>query len=73
MKYIVLSDTHFGVKNNSITWMNSQLGFIYKEFIPYIQSLKNKGEKVKFNDFIERLKKELYRYSEVTRPVVTLF
>ena len=32
MKYIVLSDTHFGVKNNSITWMNSQLGFIYKEF-----------------------------------------
>ena len=46
MKYIVLSDTHFGVKNNSITWMNSQLGFIYKEFIPYIQSLKNKGEKV---------------------------
>ena len=33
----------------------------------------NKDEKVKFNDFIERLKKELYRYSEVTRPVVTLF
>ena len=32
-----------------------------------------KGERGKFNDFIERLKEELYRYSEVTRPVVTLF
>ena len=33
----------------------------------------SKGERGKFNDFIERLKEELYRYSEVTRPVVTLF
>ena len=32
-----------------------------------------KGERGKFDDFIERLKEELYRYSEVTRPVVTLF
>lgn len=32
-----------------------------------------KGERGKFNDFIERLKEELFRYSEVTRPVVTLF
>ena len=32
-----------------------------------------KGEKGKFNDFIERLKEELYEYSEMTRPVETLF
>jgi hypothetical protein len=32
-----------------------------------------KGEKGKFNDFIERLKEELYQYSEMTRPVETLF
>ena len=32
-----------------------------------------KGETGKFNDFIERLKEELYRYSEMTRPVETLF
>jgi hypothetical protein len=33
----------------------------------------NKSEKVKFKDFIERLKDELYLYSERTRPVETLF
>lgn len=32
-----------------------------------------KGEREKFNNFIERLKEELYRYSEITRPVDTLF
>jgi hypothetical protein len=32
-----------------------------------------KGEKGKFNDFIERLKEELYLYSERTKPVETLF
>lgn len=33
----------------------------------------NNGERVKFNHFIVRLQEELHRYSEVTRPVVTLF
>ncbi len=32
-----------------------------------------KGEKGKFVDFVERLKEELYGYSEMTRPVETLF
>lgn len=32
-----------------------------------------KGKKGMFNEFIERLKAELYRYSERTRPVETLF
>ena len=32
-----------------------------------------KGERGKFNDFIERLKEELYLYSERTKLVDTLF
>ena len=35
---ILFTDTHFGVKQNSITWLNSQLDFIYKQLIPYIES-----------------------------------
>lgn len=33
----IITDTHFGVKQNSITWLNSQLDFIYKQLIPHIQ------------------------------------
>ena len=36
---VVFTDTHFGWKNNSMTWLNSQLDFIYKQFIPHIKSL----------------------------------
>lgn len=37
---ILLTDTHFGVKNNSMTWLNSQTKFIYDQLIPYIKNLK---------------------------------
>lgn len=40
---IILSDTHFGVKQNSITWMNSQIGFLHKEFIPAIKHYSKLG------------------------------
>lgn len=40
IKTILFTDTHFGVKQNSLTWLNSQLDFIYKQLIPYIKSLK---------------------------------
>ena len=36
---ILFTDTHFGVKQNSITWLNSQCDFIYNQFIPYIKRL----------------------------------
>lgn len=39
-KVILLTDTHFGCKNNSITWFNSQKAFIENDFIPYIQKAK---------------------------------
>lgn len=37
MKNIVITDTHFGIKQNSITWLNSQLDFIYNQLIPYLK------------------------------------
>ena len=43
MKTIILSDTHYGIKQNSITWMNSQVDFLYKEFLPFVKHLKKEG------------------------------
>ena len=37
---VLFTDTHFGVKNNSMTWLKSQLNFIYKQFIPELRELK---------------------------------
>ena len=39
MTTIMFTDTHFGVKNNSITWLNSQLDFINNQLIPYIKNV----------------------------------
>jgi predicted phosphodiesterase len=33
----LITDTHFGVKQNSITWLNYQLEFIYEQLIPDIK------------------------------------
>ena len=35
----MFTDTHFGVKNNSITWLNSQLDFINNQLMPYLRKL----------------------------------
>lgn len=43
---VVFTDTHFGWKNNSMTWLNSQMDFIYKQFIPTIRQL-SKTESVR--------------------------
>lgn len=50
METIVLfTDTHFGVKNNSMTWLNSQLDFIYKQFIPELTEYKKAHPKEHIN------------------------
>jgi DNA repair exonuclease SbcCD nuclease subunit len=36
----IITDTHFGVKQNSTTWLNSQLDFFYNQLIPHIQQVK---------------------------------
>ena len=34
---ILLSDTHFGCRQNSITWLESQMNFFYEQLIPFIK------------------------------------
>lgn len=34
---VLITDLHFGVKNNSMTWFNSQMSFFKNQFIPYIK------------------------------------
>ena len=41
---VIFTDTHFGWKNNSMTWLNSQMDFIYKQFIPEIVALRMKDK-----------------------------
>lgn len=36
-KTFVITDTHFGVKQNSTTWLNAQIGFFENEFIPAVK------------------------------------
>lgn len=43
MKTILITDTHFGVKQNSMTWLNSQADFLENQLIPYIKQF-NKQE-----------------------------
>lgn len=37
---VLLSDTHFGAKNNSVTWLKSQTDFIEKQLVPFLKSAK---------------------------------
>lgn len=37
---VLFTDTHFGVKNNSMTWLKSQMNFIYNQLIPYLKEKK---------------------------------
>lgn len=46
MKKILISDTHFGIKQNSMIWFKYQIKFIYEQLIPYIKKLKKEGEAV---------------------------
>ena len=46
MTTILFTDTHFGIKQNSITWFNSQKDFIVNQLIPYIK-VKNLNGKTK--------------------------
>lgn len=37
----LITDTHFGVRNNSATWLKSQMDFFYKQFIPHLKKTPN--------------------------------
>lgn len=38
MKKVLITDTHFGVRQNSLTWLKSQEDFIYNQLIPFIKN-----------------------------------
>ena len=45
MKTILITDTHFGTRQNSMTWLDSQCSFIEKQLMPYI--IENKSEYIR--------------------------
>ena len=53
MLKVLLTDTHFGVKQNSLTWLNSQKQFIYEQFIPYLKRLKEPFEILHLGDVFD--------------------
>ena len=38
MLRVLFTDTHFGVRQNSITWLESQMAFLDNELIPWLES-----------------------------------
>lgn len=53
MKTILITDTHFGVKQNSMTWLNSQIRFIENQLIPYIKSQKEPIKLIHLGDVFD--------------------
>lgn len=53
MKKIILTDTHFGVRQNSITWLNSQKKFICEQFIEYIINIHEPIEIIHLGDVFD--------------------
>lgn len=50
---ILITDTHFGVKQNSITWLNSQIRFIDEQLIPFIKLEDDKIRLVHLGDVFD--------------------
>lgn len=53
MKYIIITDTHFGAKNNSQFWCAKQMDFMYKTLIPYINNLDEQWTLVHLGDVFD--------------------
>lgn len=53
MKTILITDTHFGTRQNSITWLNSQIDFFTKQLIPYIKKQKEGVRLVHLGDVFD--------------------
>ena len=46
---IVFGDTHMGAHQNSLSWLQHQLNFFEKQFIPYLEQLKNQDTSKNIN------------------------
>ena len=53
MTTILFTDTHFGIKQNSITWFNSQKDFIVNQLIPYIKTIDDDVRLVHLGDVFD--------------------
>ncbi|NCU28004.1 hypothetical protein EOM86_15010, partial [Candidatus Nomurabacteria bacterium] len=50
MEYIIVSDLHFGLKNNNLTWLNHQLKVFEDQIIPLALQLREEyGEVAMIN------------------------
>lgn len=50
---LLITDTHFGVKQNSLTWLKSQENFIYKQLIPFIKNTNQEVTLVHLGDVFD--------------------
>ncbi len=50
---LLITDTHFGVKQNSINWLNSQKKFIYDQFIEYITTSNEEFDIIHLGDMFD--------------------
>lgn len=81
MKFILFTDLHFGVKNNSMTWFRSQYDFIDKQLIPFIKDLDEDviticlgdvfDSRSSVNTYIAQEVKDLFiKLSEITKTYI---
>lgn len=69
---VLLTDTHFGVRQNSILWLKSQMSFFYDQLIPFIKKQKEGvfiyhlgdlfDSRSSINPFIANQVRELFSY-----------
>jgi DNA repair exonuclease SbcCD nuclease subunit len=52
-KTIIITDTHFGVRQNSLIWLQSQKDYIYNELIPYIKQCKEEIQIIHCGDVFD--------------------
>ena len=63
MKTIIITDTHFGARNNSKVWCDYQIKFIDNTLLPLVKKLSQKdavrvvhcGDGVDYYDFLKKL------------------
>ena len=70
---ILISDTHYGVKQNSVTWLNYQLDFIDQQLIPFIEESGKRWTIYHLGDMMDsRSSISPYTASRVTSAYVRL-
>ena len=53
MKYIIITDTHFGVKNNNMVWCDNQVKFLDNVLIPYLERIEGEWKLLHLGDVFD--------------------